>query len=105
MAKKEKVALFEKTWNKDVYLRQQLNTRSRDFYIKRSYKYLNFSITILVFSLLLVSINGIIIHKNTKEKSYYLTGIDGKVYEVKVNDEKIEKINRALNTYYSQKNK
>ena len=105
MANKENQIIFDKTWNKEEYLKDKLNNRSRNFFISFSTLYLNISATLLIMSLILVLINGFVIYSNTKEKSYYVTGIDGKVYQVKINDDKFEKMGKALNTYYSQKNK
>ena len=105
MSNKENQVIFEKTWNKEQYLRERLNNRSRNFFISFSTLYLNIAAVLLIISFVLVLANGFVIYSNTKEKSYYVTGIDGKVYQVKINDDKYERMGQALDAYYSQKNK
>jgi hypothetical protein len=104
MSKKEDQTVNYKTWDKEAYLLKLLNNRSRDFFIAKSKHYLNIATSILLLSLILVIVNGYVIFQNTKEKSYYITGIDGKVYQIKVDEAKYQKINRAINEYYAKKN-
>lgn len=91
------------TWDKISFLNKKLDFRPREFYVLMSFRYLNIS-----FALVLVCIFGLLfqfykLHQVKIERSYYVSGIDGQIVNPNIDEEKHQKIVKALNQYYSER--
>lgn len=105
MAKKEKVNkdVELKTWDKLDFLRSKLDERPREFYILMSAKHLKLCFAMVFLCFVCIGFQFYKIYQVKMERSYYVSGIDGQIYNPKIDEEKYQKIVKALNMYYSER--
>jgi len=92
-----------KTWDKLEYLQKKLDSRSKEFFINTSTIYTKISFAMIFICFVCLGMQFYKLNQITHEKGYYISGIDGRIYNIQINEEKYGKIVNALNQY--QKNR
>lgn len=93
----------EKNWNKGEYLQERLDRRSRSFYIDTGNKFLQISLILAIGTLLMSLYSTYKVKTMPNHTSYYLNGVDGKIYVNNISNEKAVKVRDAILSYRAEK--
>jgi len=92
-----------KSWDKVEYLQKKLDSRPKEFFIKASFLYTRISFFLVFVCFSCIGLQFYKIHQIKIEKGYYISGIDGRIYNIKMNEEKYNKMMGALQAYRENK--
>ena len=96
---------LDKNWDKEAFLLSRLESRERSFYIDTGTFFFKISMVLAVTSMVLALYCTYKVHKLQQNTSYYLSSIDGKIYDNNLTPAKIEKLRTAITKYKENKAK
>lgn len=87
------------SWDKIEYLQKRLDSRPKEFFIKTSFLYTRISFLLVFICFACIVFQFYKIHQIKIEKGYYISGIEGRIYNIKMNEDKYNKMMNALQAY------
>lgn len=102
--KKQENNKQEKTWDKEEYIANKFRNRSIVFYIDKSKIFLDFSFYLMIITFSIALFNTYKVMSLPNKTSYYISSLDGKLYNNDYNQDKREKLRTAINTIKNKQN-
>lgn len=103
--KEEENKIQEKTWDKEEYIENKFRNRTIVFYIDKSKIFLDLSFYLMIITFSIAIFNTYKVMSLPNKTSYYISSLDGKLYNNNYSQDKREKLILAINTIKTNQNK
>lgn len=100
---KDNNEVLEKSWSKKDYIQNKFSNRSIVFYIDKSKLFLDISFYLIIIAFIFALFNTYKVMELPNKTSYYISSLNGKLYHNSLNQEKKEKLIKAIQEIRSSK--
>lgn len=96
--------VFQKTWDKEDYVKEKFKNRPIYFYINKTELFLNICLYFSIASLCFALLNTYKVINLPNKTSYYISSLNGKLYSNNLTQSKKEDLIKAITTIKQKQN-